>query len=53
MTPLEDASDADDPVGLDLAIVWHRAARRVPLGALPPPLAPSVGSVAAPAAAAS
>ena len=47
MTPLEDATDADDPVGLDPAILWHGAARRVPLGASPPPPAPSTGSVAA------
>jgi hypothetical protein len=40
MTPLEDATDASDLVGLDPTILWHGAARRVPLGASPPPLAP-------------
>jgi hypothetical protein len=53
MTPLEDVIDAGDTVGLDLAILWQGAARRVPLGASPRPPAPSTGSVAAPAAAAS
>jgi len=53
MKPLEDATDVGDPVGLDPAILWHGAVRRVPLGTSSPPPAPSAGSVAALAAAAS